>query len=138
VSFSRKDATALLRTDAAVGLVLVQPIHDGEVFHHRMVDVAFADELAKFLASERGSMSLIPADCREGARLREDVLEAECQHDPGIHATRRRAPVDDVHEARRRQPAGRGRCRRTKEADKFGYLTCSLPPTPQLTMPRHA
>jgi hypothetical protein len=57
---------------------------------------------------------------------------------PALTARAGDAPVDEVHEARRRQPAGRGRCRRTKEADKFGYLTCSLPPTPQLRMPGHA
>jgi hypothetical protein len=57
---------------------------------------------------------------------------------PALTARAGEAPVDDVHEAQRRQPAGRGRCRRTKEADKFGYLTCSLPPTPQLRMPGHA
>ncbi len=76
ITLSRKDAFALLRLDVPAGVVLVQPTETAADIHHRMVDVEFAEQLAAFLADEHQTMSLTPAHCHPGARLREDVLQA--------------------------------------------------------------
>ena len=76
VRLDRDDAEFLLRMDTPVGVVLVDDPAGDASYHHRMLDHAFANELADFLASGRDTMSLTPARCRSASEFREDVLRA--------------------------------------------------------------
>lgn len=76
VRLSRNDAHLLLRMDVPVGVVLVDGPATATSFHHRMVDEAFASELAAFLDSDRQSLSLTPMHCRGERDFRADVHAA--------------------------------------------------------------
>lgn len=76
IRLSRDDAEFLLRMNDPVGLVLVDETTPTPAFYHRMVDEAFADELADFLSSDRASMSLTPERCRDANHFRRDVMTA--------------------------------------------------------------
>jgi hypothetical protein len=76
VRLDRSDAEAMLRARFVVCLALVVVKPKSETVYYRFLDEAFARELAELLASERKSMSLTPADCREEPTFEADLWEA--------------------------------------------------------------